>query len=309
MNESISARAILILLASLVLSACAGMSEGPVPVSESTSTELEGLRTAIREECLDVSNATAPPGSKARRTELVTAFMTAADLSYNNYERDLLAFTRDNDLGGSLANQLLSAIGAASGSRAISRATNITSGAVSGAQSAFAKSLLNQTVSVIQTHMRAQRATQYALIVERLSWPYESYNTCMAFSDALAYEQAGTLNAALAAMAASATDQERRGDANADRAIRRVLLATDTLATALDAYLNPADEAVGEARREAARAIVSADNILPNSELSVPERYSMIVYDGDRAVERAELARKLVDRDPQGAANLSEALN
>jgi hypothetical protein len=314
MSESVSGRAILILLASLMLSACAGMSEGPVPVSQSTSAELDGLRTAIRRECLDVSHTTAPVGQtpapspgKPRRNELVTAFMTAADMSYNQYERDLLAFTRQNDLGGSIANQLLSAVGAASGSRALSRATNIASGAVSGTQSAFAKSLLNQTVSVLQTHMRAQRSRQYALIVERLNWPYETWNICMALSDALAYEQAGTLNAALAAMEASATDQERRGDENAQRAIRHVFLATDALATALDSYLNPADDTVGDARRDAARTIISDKNILPDALLSVEERYSMIVSDGDRAAERQALARELRARDPQGAANLIQA--
>jgi hypothetical protein len=327
------------LLTSLAaLGGCAGMGEGPIPVSQSTSTELSALRAALQNECLDVSDHSAsqqgsqhaspssqqaegsqqaspgeaaprPQADQARRNELVTAFMTAADLSYNQYERDLLAFSRQNDLGGALANQLLSAIGAASGSQALSRATNITTGAVTGTQSAFAKSLLNQTVSVLQTHMRAQRANQYALIVARLNWPYASWNICMAFSDALAYEQSGTLNAALAAMAASATDQERRGELNAQQAIRHVVLATDPLASALNAYLNPADEGLGNAHRDAARAIIRDKNILADTGLDVPERYSMIVYDGDRVAERLALVRELVARDSAGAASLRQALN
>lgn len=283
MNESISARAILILLASLVLSACAGMSEGPVPISQSTSAELEGLRTAIRDECLDVSNATAPEGTEARRDELVTAFMAAADMSYNVYERELLAFTRDNDLGGALANQLLSAIGAASGSRAISRATNITSGAVSGTQSAFAKSLLNQTVSVLQTHMRAQRASQAAQIIGRLGLPYAQWNTCLALREALAYEQAGTLNAALASMAASATDKERSGDAEEARAIQEIGFSRDNASVALRAYVFPADRTLWAARIEVATRVVTAKNLVPIAGLAPGRRLSRILNFADPA--------------------------
>ena len=56
--------------------------------------------------------------------------MAAADIRYNAYERNLLAFSRQNDLGAALATQSISAIGAASGSQALSEAANITNGAI-----------------------------------------------------------------------------------------------------------------------------------------------------------------------------------
>lgn len=277
------------------LGGCAGMSEGPVPVSQSTSPELGGLREAMRRECLDVSDTTAPQGDQARRNELVTAFMTAADMSYNQYERDLLAFSRQNDLGGALANQLLSAIGSASGSRALSQATNITTGAVTGTQSAFAKSLLNQTVSVLQTHMRAQRATQYALIVERLGWPYERWNTCMAFSDALGYEQAGTLNAALAAMESSAAEDERAGVGQAQAAIRRLVYSRDTLSVALRTYVGGGkvqnDRAVAALTDLITRRVIARPS---NSEAAVRGYLGALMTSGS-AAEQTALIRKIVE--------------
>jgi len=302
----------LLLATCAALGGCAGMSEGPVPISQSTSVELEGLRTAIREECLDMSVTTGQQGNQDRRNELVTAFMAAADMNYNNYERELLAFSRDNDLGGSLANQLLSAIGAASGSRAISRATNITSGAVSGTQSAFAKSLLNQTVSVLQTHMRAQRATQAAQIIDHLALPYEQWNTCLALREALAYEQAGTLNAALAAMAASATANEEEGDADEDRAIRRIAYSRAPLSQSLRDYLYPADRSLWATRAQTALNILRANpNLLPMEGVSLEARLSHIEDDPDRDAERRALMTAILEDstvDEELKRQLREAL-
>lgn len=295
-----------------ILGGCAGMSEGPALITPVADAELESLRLALRRECLDVSGLQqpAPPAVEdraRRRNELVTAFMTAADLTYRQYERDLLAFSRQNDLGASLATQLLAVIGGASGSQDLSRAANLTTGAVNGTQSAFAKSLLGQTVSVLQTHMRAQRAAQNALIIERLAWDYETWNNCQAFSAAVAYEQAGTLNAALAAMAASATDEERRNEGAAQQALREVNFSAAPLPAALRAYFQR-----GAEQQRAGLAALNA--LIANGTIARPDGpvllYLIELYSGDaHPQEQAALARQIVkDDDSEAGQALAAAL-
>ena len=47
-------------------------------------------------------------------------------------------------------------------------------------------------MSVLQTHMRAQRQLQFATNTEHLALPYAQWKQLSALHDALAYEQAGT---------------------------------------------------------------------------------------------------------------------
>jgi hypothetical protein len=302
------------LLALMAIGGCAGMGEGPVPVSqgiapETSEPDLSRIRQAMQIDCFDLEPHLAAGDEddeasdegdetkRQRRNSLVTAYMAAVDIRYNAFERNLLAFSRQNDLGSALATQLLSAIGAASGSQALSEATNITTGAVGATQAAFSKSLLNQTVSVLQTHMRAQRLQRLATNTEHLALPYGQWNSCQALQDALAYEQAGTLNAAHAAMAASATDQERNGNAAAEAAIPTVAPATGTLVTALDGYLYPEDQSLWPERIAVARRIVAARNLFPEPGLSLNTRMLRILNfgDADREADQRALIQGIVD--------------
>jgi hypothetical protein len=291
------------------LPGCAGMGEGPIPVSQGIAPEdqepdLSRIRQAMRTDCLDLVpiGGTDDEAKRQRRNSLVTAYMTAVDIRYNAYERNLLAFSRQNDLGASLATQLLSAIGAASGSQAISEATNITTGAVSATQSAFSKSLLNQTVSVIQTHMRAQRQMQFALATRHLALPYKDWNSCQALQDALSYEQAGTLNAALAAMAASATDDEREGDRQASAAIQRITYSREAPVAALRTY-------VGGATAQNDRALAALTDLINRGVIVRPSKTAAAVrgYLGQlmtsgSAAELRALINRIVELEGTSAA-------
>jgi hypothetical protein len=292
----------------VALSGCAGMSEGPVPVSDSIDPRTQPIRTAMQDECRVRASArrsedpNAPPFGtpeemRIRRNSLVTAFVDAANESYYAYERDLLAFSRQNELGAAIATQLLSAVGAASGSQAVSQATNITSGAVSGTQSAFAKSLLNQTVSIIQTHMRASRAAQNAIIIEHLALPYADWNMCQALWDARAYEQAGTLNAALAAMAASAADEERDNNADVQQAIDRVAFTENPLVDALRDYFAPGeDDALMTTRMGKAQALLTAAHLAVPAGMTPGERL-MRILDGTQDAELRALAFAVIQAE------------
>jgi hypothetical protein len=314
----------------MALGGCAGMSEGPIPVSQGIAPDgaepdLSRIRRAMQIDCFNLGQTLdaddeAGDGERVaaddddeakqqRRNNLVTAYMAAVDIRYNAYERNLLAFSRQNDLGAALATQLVSAIGAASGSQAISEATNITSGAIGATQSAFSKSLLNQTVSVLQTHMRAQRLQRLATNTEHLALTYAQWNSCQALQDALAYEQAGTLNAALAAMAASATDQERNGRAQAESAIPTVRVASGTLVTALDGFMFPQDNSRWAERVAVARRIVVARNLYPDPDLSVEDRLNLILDADDpaREADRRSLIQAIVE-DTSVAESLKASL-
>jgi hypothetical protein len=293
------------LLMSLTLAGCAGMGEGPTPVSQGVAPDnaepdLSRIRQAMQTDCFNLGDDEADETDETkqqRRNNLVTAYMAAADIRYNAYERNLLAFSRQNDLGASLATQLVSAIGSASGSQALSEAANITNGAIGATQSAFSKSLLNQTVSVIQTHMRAQRLLQRATNTDHLALRYAQWNSCQALQDALAYEQAGTLNAALAAMAASATDRERAGQAQAEAAIPTVAVASGPVVTALEGYIYPADRSMWPERMAVARRIVGAKNLYPDPDMNVGERLLEILNftDAGREADRRALVQGIID--------------
>jgi hypothetical protein len=298
------------------LSACAGMSEGPIPVSRGIAPneepDLSRIRQAMQNDCLNVPTGTpelagssvrlTPEELRIRRNNLVTAYMTAADIRYDAFERDLLAFSRQNDLGAALANQLISAIGAASGSASLSQAANLTSGAIGGTQSAFSKSLLNQTVSVLQTHMRAQRREYYAVATRHLAMSYADWNTCQAMQDALAYEQSGTLNAALAAMAASATDQEREGNRQAQNAVTRIAYSGAGLPAALRIY--SAGGASQNTRAVAAltELINSRVIVRPSSTQARVRGYLGQLMTGGTPEELLPLIRKLAELEGESAA-------
>jgi hypothetical protein len=313
---------------SMTLSGCAGMAEGPVPISASTDERTEPIRVAMQDECrrrasarhlpaqaaADALGALPPDGTaedmRIRRNNLVTAYMEAVDEGYYAFERELLAFSRQNDLGSSLALELLSAIGAASTNPNLTRATSITTGAVTGAQSAFAKSLLNQTIGALQSHMRSTRARRYATALAHLALPYANWNTCQALQDARDYEQAGTLNAALTEMAASATTREQQGDAIRREAIDRAGYSITPLADALRNYFAPPDDALMATRIGKAQTLLAAAHLTVPAGMT-PEERLVRVLDGAQPIELTALALAVLanEADPSAKAPIVGALS
>lgn len=205
------------------LGGCLGMTR-PIPLAADPSPDLARIREEIRAACL----ASPTPGDAARaegglmaRNRLVTAYMAAVDVAYHDYERRLLDSVRSgDDVGASMETLGLAANSGPIGDDALARSLTTTSGAVAGTRAVVGRDyLLDVAIGVLQTQMRANRATQRAIILERLRLPLADWATCVALSDVLAYEQAGTLNAALAALAASAAEANEEGEAREERAI------------------------------------------------------------------------------------------
>ena len=60
------------------------------------------------------------------------------------------------------------------------------------------------------------RAAQRERLLTKLGEPYQNWTFCLALQDAQAYERAGTLNAALAEIAATASAARRANEAAAE---------------------------------------------------------------------------------------------
>jgi hypothetical protein len=292
----------------LALAGCAGMSGRPVP--EAALPDLSPIRRALQADCLDPkpSSGADDDEKRRRRNGLVSAYMAGADLRYHAYERGLLASSRRREPGAALARRMR-APGAGADGRALSEATNPAGGAVAGPRAVVARGLLDRTIGTLQTQMRALRQRQLAANFARFALPYAQWHACQALQDAVAYEQAGTLNAALAAMAASAEAEEREARAEVEAAIRATGVASGTARTALHGFVYPRDRILWPERLAVARRIVAAGNLLPEPGLSPGARLSRILdlADPDREPDRRALIRGILD-DPHVAESLKAPL-
>lgn len=257
------------LVALVALSGCAGMSSGPIPVSANPSTDLNRIRQTTEEACLalpaPVANTNeAREEARLNRNALVTAYMFAVDRAYNDYERQLLDAIRSGDTGAAIATIGLSTIAGVVGDENLARGLTTASAIVTGTHTAIGRDyLLNQTIGVLQTQMRASRATQRALILERLALPYADWTYCTALSDALVYEQAGTLNGALVKVASSAAQANEEGERLAARAIPTVAFNRGVQARALRGYLFPGDRALTAERLNKVHELMRAHGLVP----------------------------------------------
>lgn len=210
------------------LAGCACLSNGAPPVvrlenrviARRPDDALAQARRAIEDQCRAVESAELPETAKAGRNRLVTAYMFGIDLAYYEYERSLLDAVREHDLGASTASLGRSTIGSVVGEEALAEALSTANASVTGAHAAIDRDyLLNQALTTLQTQMRANRAAQRALLLRHMSLAYGDWTSCTALSDVLAYEQAGTLNAALAALAALAARANSEGEAQVQAAL------------------------------------------------------------------------------------------
>ena len=171
--------------------------------------------------------------------------MLAADIEYGRYEAGLLDQIRSNNFAASLSILALTAVATVSGDPELARGFSTAAGLVAGGQKAYTTDqLLDQTISVLQQQMRASRAAQRGRILEKLDEPYQTWTFCLAFQDAQAYERAGTLNAALVEIAATASEARRTNEAAADSVSPMIPYGRGPVAAALRAFVFPPDRAL-----------------------------------------------------------------
>lgn len=299
------------LLSFAALSACQTIRAGPDPVVPITDTNFNAIRQAIQTRCLDLNMQTASEGElQTQRNDLVTAYMLAADMQYGRYESNLLEEVRNNNFAAALSILILSSTAGVIGDRDLARGFTTATGIIAGGQKAYTTDqLLNETVSVLQQQMRASRAAQRALILSKLGQPYVNWTFCLAFQDAQAYERAGTLNAALAEISASASQARRTNEANADAVATMLPYERNALAVALREFTFPADRNLWTARRQIVFELVQDNDLLPQPNSTVPLRVARILNGSSPEMQaaRQQLARAII-ADPRTTPEAKAAL-
>lgn len=187
----------------IFLPGCVGPGIGARDPAVATATlSARAAGTAMTAYCLDASkSADRAEDPQARRNRLVGANVLAIDMAHHDYERSILSAAGRARRGSASSSSRTPDIEGRDLSRALSAASAILARTGGAIESDY---LRDQILTLILTQMRANRAARHAVIVRRSALPYDEWNACMALSDVQAYEQAGTVNAALAALAASA---------------------------------------------------------------------------------------------------------
>lgn len=295
---------IAILLTCLALPACQTIPAGPQPILGSGDTNFTAIRQAIHTRCLSTNRQTAEADElQILRNDLVTAYMMAADIEYGRYETNLLENVRNNNFAGSLSVLALTAVATVSGDPELARGFSTAAGLIVGGQKAYSTDqLLNQTISVLQQQMRASRAAQRERILTRLGEPYQVWTFCLALQDAQAYERAGTLNAALAEISATASEARRTNEANADAVVPTIPYGRSGLAAALRAFASPTDRTLVPDRQALITELIQTDNILPLPNINVTGRRLRLLGGSGPEIEAEQrrLVNLLIDsRDPR----------
>lgn len=202
-----------------VLAACSSLKGAPEPVFP-TDGEIKLLSEVYDDQAIkDIfANYRKSGQSEAERirlrNELVLARMYSIDLRYRDFEVELTAESRQGNFALTLVSLGLSGAGAIVGASGVQTILAGVDTGLEGATQAFNRDILiDRTVQVLTTQMRAERDRLRAEIVSNLSQPTGAYPLPLALGQVEQYYVAGTLTGALTAVtetvSQSATEQNR----------------------------------------------------------------------------------------------------
>jgi hypothetical protein len=139
------------------------------------------------------------------RNEWVSLQRVIVDQTYDKFEKRLSGESRGIGFGTNIATLGLTTVATASGAEGVKTATAALATALVGGQQSFGKDvLIDRTLTILVTQMRANRNATLAKIIERRNLPYEKWTIGDAQGDLQAYYAAGTLQGALTAVAETA---------------------------------------------------------------------------------------------------------
>jgi len=171
----------------------AGPADGARPVSE-----IAHPRAAIEQACVSPGRQADGETARTARNDLVATLMLAIDRAHHDYERQLFDVGRSGSPGAVIDTRTRRGRDA----------------------------LVHQMIGVLHMQMRANRATQRTAILEQLARPVSEWPTCAAIRDLMFYERAGSFDAALARVtataAAAATAENEAAEARAARVLTTV---------------------------------------------------------------------------------------
>ncbi len=220
----------------------------------------------------------------AFRDEFITARMSGIDIQFSAYETSL---RQERQQLGFLATTTNIALMGTSSLIAPVQTKNILSaaaGGLTGANAAYNDDiLLNRTIQVLQSQMRANRSRKAAFILAKLGSPISVYPIGMAQSDLEDYYQAGTLTSALVEVTHSVAQQAINAKYEKEGAIVITQPASDETYRALISLLYP-------------RGIRSGINVEVRDEVlkvlgKNKASYPLYLHDPKYSVVRFELAQ------------------
>jgi len=186
------------------------------------------------------------------RNQFISARMYAIDLQYTSYEAGLTKERQEIGFLGSVTSIALSSTASLVAADITKNVLSAASAGLTGAQAAYNDEvLLQRTMQVLQSQMRANRARVSAQIIQRMRLPSSEYPLGMALSDLESYYQAGTITGALVQVHETLGQEVAAAEVAKDAAILRSTRTSDTPSRLLLAYLYP-NGAAG--RRDEARA-------------------------------------------------------
>lgn len=228
----------------LGLSACSTMSGGPERLEVGTANcEPNAVSQSIRkvrvaDQCTRIDWLSGSTLLKGQRNDVITIRMYLIDQNYNDWERGFLNESRTGNFVTTLASLGLSGAGSVTGAGDTSRTLAALNTALTGGKAGFDKEImLDRTLQILMSKMRANRAKVKELILRRLSTGYAEWPIGLAMADLEAYENAGTLNAALNAIAEDTATDKRDSEKGAEQAIRTTAYDDSAAGQALQDYL------------------------------------------------------------------------
>ncbi|TIU00167.1 MAG: hypothetical protein E5W55_03365 [Mesorhizobium sp.] len=131
---------------------------------------------------------------RSYRNEYVLAQMFAIDVNYGVYEADLTREMQGVNFASTAANIALTSVATQVSPPGTKNILTATATALSGTKAAYDKDILiERTIQIIQSQMRASRAKVATKIFQSLSRPADEYPLMMAWIDLQSYYKAGTL--------------------------------------------------------------------------------------------------------------------
>lgn len=175
----------------------------PLIVNKDEITSIQTLIKTYR-----ASGATA-----AQRNDLQERLMTVSDVHYNalrnqlNSGRNAISFV--SDVTGTTLSAVSALVGVPDTKSILSTASTLTQ----STKSNMDKDLFQQqSTSAVVAQMDAMRAAQHKIIVAHQGDPIADYGLEKALNDALAYDQAGTVQSALIAIEANASAEKNKSE-------------------------------------------------------------------------------------------------
>jgi hypothetical protein len=262
-------RFLTVVLPALFLGACTTLQGGPVAVGNSATTCLEknrpqsALAVLAEQQCTPIDWLSGDPsGLRSQRNHVVTIRMYVADRNYDAFERQLLNESRSGNFTTTLAQLGLSSAASLVTQGPTSRALSALGTAVTGAKQGFDRDImLERTIQILTTQMRASRAKVKELILSRLDNEYAKWPIGLAMADLEAYEQAGTLNSALNATAENAATAKKTNEAAAEKQVPSFAYDTSLTSTTLQDYIGIVDNTLAAKRETNLRSAMTAAGV------------------------------------------------